>query len=96
MVDNCACVGFLADPTYLVTPLMIVMQPNGANSYTIPASRHFVIKSGLTPDLQLEYNGTAVDFFSAPIEAIVVPGGIQIRNAGDEEIILTGYLKNND
>ena len=92
MIDNCHCIGFLADETYAISPVVLVLLPNGGSTYTIPTGSYLVIKSGLDGNNFLALNNIAIDFFSTEIEAIVIPGGIQIKNTGSEEMILTGYL----
>ena len=93
MIDNCSCIGFLADYTNLISPVVLVLQPNGASTFTIPVGSYLVVKSGLDADnSNLSLNNITIDFFSTEIEAIVIPGGIQIKNTGTEEMILTGYL----
>ncbi|KAA3621215.1 MAG: hypothetical protein DWQ02_28085 [Bacteroidetes bacterium] len=93
MIDNCHCIGFLADNTNLISPVVLVLLPNGGSTFTIPVGSYLVVKSGLDADnSNLSLNNILIDFFSTEIEAIVIPGGIQIKNTGTEEMIITGYL----
>lgn len=93
MIDNCHCIGFLVDNTNLISPVVLVLLPNGGSTFTIPVGSYLVVKSGLDANnSNLSLNNISIDFFSTEIEAIVIPGGIQIKNTGTEEMILTGYL----
>lgn len=94
MIDNCHCLGFLVDASNFISPVVLVLQPNGGSTYTVPSGGYLVIKSGLDGTNFLALNNIPIDFFSTEIEAIVIPGGIQIKNTSDEEMILTGYLGN--
>jgi hypothetical protein len=94
MIDNCHCLGFLVDQSNYISPVVLVLQANGASTYTVPAGGFLVIKSGLDGTNFLALNNIAIDFFSTEIEAIVIPGGIQIKNNSDDEMILTGYIGN--
>jgi len=95
-VSNCRCTGFLVNQTSQINPVVIVLQPNGANSYQVPIGRYLVIKSGVTATMPVSYDGTVIDFFSSNIKAMIAPSGVTLRNPNAEEIILTGYLKNNN
>ena len=95
-VSNCRCTGFLVNQTAQINPVVIVLQPNGANSYQVPIGRYLVIKSGVTAAMPVSYDGTVIDFFSSNIKAMIAPSGVTLRNPNAEEIILTGYLKNNN
>ncbi len=95
-VSNCRCTGFLVNQTAQINPVVIVLQPNGANSYQVPTGRYLVIKSGVTAAMPVSFDGTVIDFFSSSIKAMIAPSGVTLRNPNAEEIILTGYLKNNN
>ncbi len=95
-VSNCRCTGFLVNQTSQINPVVIVLQPNGANSYQVPTGRYLVIKSGVTAAMPVSFDGTVIDFFSSTVKAMVAPSGVTLRNPNSEEIILTGYLKNNN
>lgn len=95
-VSNCRCTGFLVNQTSQINPVVIVLQPNGANSYQVPIGRYLVIKSGVTATMPVSYDGTVIDFFSSNLKAMIAPSGVTLRNPNAEEIILTGYLKNNN
>ena len=71
---------------------MIVLSPNGSNSYTVPADKNFVIKSGIDATTPITLDDQIVSFFSGAPSPIVVPKNIEIKNNGNDEIILTGYL----
>lgn len=94
MIDNCRCIGFLTNQTYLIDPVILVLAPNGGSTYSVPVGRFLVIKSGMDGSNFLSLNNIPVDFFSTKIEALVIPGGTQIKNTGVDEMILTGYLGN--
>lgn len=95
-VSNCRCTGFLVNQTSQINPVVIVLQPNNQNSYQIPFGRYLVIKSGVSPSLPISYDGTVMDFYSTSVKAMVAPSGVILRNPGSEEMIITGYLKNNN
>ncbi|HRD83358.1 MAG TPA: hypothetical protein PLL53_21540 [Saprospiraceae bacterium] len=95
-VSNCRCTGFLVNQTSQINPVVIVLQPNGGNSYQVPIGRYLVIKSGTTATMPVSYDGTVIDFFSSNLKAMIAPSGVTLRNPNAEEIILTGYLKNNN
>jgi len=95
-VSNCRCTGFLINQTAQINPVVIVLQPNQGNSYQVPTGRYLVIKSGVTASMPISFDGTVIDFFSTSIKAMVAPSGVTLRNPNAEEIILTGYLKNNN
>ncbi|MBX2928033.1 MAG: hypothetical protein KF852_09375 [Saprospiraceae bacterium] len=95
-VASCRCVGFLIDQSPYINPVVIVLQPNGGNSYQVPPGRYFVIKSGVTAAMPVSFDNAVIDFFSAPVKSLIAPGGVTLRNPNSEEIILTGYLKNNN
>lgn len=94
-VSNCRCTGFLVSQTSQINPVVIVLQPNNGNSYQVPNGRYLVIKSGVTATMPVSFDGTVIDFFSSTIKAMIAPSGVTLRNPNTEEIILTGYLKNN-
>ncbi len=95
-VSSCRCTGFLVNQTAQINPVVIVLQPNNGNSYQVPTGRYLVIKSGVTASMPVSFDGTVIDFFSTSIKAMVAPSGVTLRNPNTEEIILTGYLKNNN
>ena len=90
-IDNCRCVGFLKDKGDF-EPQLVVLQPAQANSFQVPAGKNLVVKSGLDPTTPITLNGVIVNFFSISPGAIVIPDGVTVRNNGNDEIILTGYL----
>ena len=90
-VAKCRCLGFLADMSENILPLISVLQPNGANFFQVPPNRQLIIKSGIDANVLISLNNITLDYSKA--KAIVIPPGIQIRNESSEEIIITGYLK---
>ncbi len=91
-VDNCRCIGFLKAMDPFFEPVLIVLTPNQTNFYQVPFSRNLVIKSGLDQSTPITLNGFTISPASSIIKAWVIPQGIQIKNLGNDEIILTGYL----
>ena len=91
MIDNCRCVGFLKDKNNF-EPLMIVLDANQGNDYTVPSDMNFVVKSGLDATTPIRLEGQTVNFFSGAPSPIVIPGDVTVVNNGPDEIILTGYL----
>lgn len=94
-IDNCRCIGFLKDYDDRVVPEMVVLDPNQGNFFMVPSDKNFVIKSGLDATTPITLDGTTVNLFSGTLKAIVIPAGIQIRNIGNDEVILTGYMIEN-
>ena len=94
-VSNCRCTGFLVNQSAAINPVVIVLQPNNGNSYQVPTGRYLMIKSGISPTMPISFDTTVIDFFSSSVKALVAPSGVTLRNPNNEEIILTGYLKNN-
>lgn len=94
-VSNCRCTGFLVNQSPAINPVVIVLQPNNGNSYQVPNGRYLMIKSGISPTMPISFDTTVIDFFSSSVKALVAPSGVTLRNPNNEEIILTGYLKNN-
>jgi hypothetical protein len=93
-VDNCRCIGFFKpiDPT--ITPVITVLSPNQTNFYQVPFGKNFVLKSGLDIASPLTLNGFTISPSATTFKAFVIPSGIQIRNLGNDEMIVTGYLIN--
>ena len=91
-IDNCRCIGFLKEATAEVEPQLIVLEQNQGNSHTVPVGKNLVVKSGLDATTPLTLNGNTVNFFSGVIKGLVIPGGVVVRNIGNDEVILTGYL----
>ena len=89
---KCKCLGFLADLSDDILPLISVLQPNGGNFFQVPQGMQLVIKSGIDATTDISLNQITVNY--ANVKAIVIPAGIQLRNESDEEMIITGYLKN--
>ncbi len=94
-IDNCRCIGFLKDKKAEVNPDIVVLQANQGNAFSVPSNKNFVLKSGLDATTPVTLNNMTVNFFSGTIKALVIPGGIEVRNNGNDEIILTGYMIEN-
>ena len=90
-IDNCRCVGFLKEIGEF-EPLMIVLDANEGNSYTVPSDLNFVVKSGLDGSTPIRLDGQTINFFSGALSPIVIPHDVTVTNNGNDEIILTGYL----
>ena len=94
-VKNCRCIGFYKPlDTQYITPIISVLKANQANYYQVPFGKNLVIKSGLDVSSPLTLNGFTISPFSSTFKALVIPSGIQIRNLGNDEMIITGYLIN--
>jgi hypothetical protein len=94
-VKNCRCIGFFkpVDDAYVI-PVMAVLKANQSNFYQVPFGKNLVIKSGLDISSPLTLNGFTISPFSTTFKALVIPSGIQVRNLGNDEMIITGYLIN--
>lgn len=88
---KCKCLGFLADMSSEILPLISILQANGGNFFQVPPDMQLVIKSGIDTATDISLNQIVVNYANA--KAIVIPEGIQLRNESAEEIIITGYLK---
>lgn len=91
-IDNCRCIGFLKPYDPFFKPVTIVLQPNQANFYQVPFEKNLVIKSGLDQTTPLTLDGFTISPFGSVLRGFVIPDGIQIKNIGNDEVILTGYL----
>jgi hypothetical protein len=91
-VSGCRCIGFYKPLDPFVEPLIIVLKPNEGNFYQVPYQKNFVVKSGLSVTTPITLDGHTISPFGALLKALVIPEGVQIRNLGNDEIILTGYL----
>ncbi len=95
-IDNCRCVGFLKDGSQEVIPELIVLEPSSQNSYTVPSNKGLVVKSGLEATSTIFFNGHIVNFFGSTLKSLVIPEGVTMDNHGNDEIIITGYLIDNN
>lgn len=91
-VENCRCIGFFKPLDPFFQPIIKVLDPNQGNFYQVPVGKNFIIKSGLDQTTPVTLNGFTISPFGAIMKAFAVPDGIQIKNLGNDEVILTGYL----
>jgi hypothetical protein len=91
-VDNCRCIGFFKQYDPFFEPVIFVLNPNQTNFFQVPFNRNLVIKSGLDQTTPITLNGFTISPFGSIIKAFVIPEGVQIKNLGNDEVIVTGYL----
>ena len=91
-LDNCRCIGFYKPYDPFFEPLIIVLEANEGNFYQVPPGKNFILKSGIDATTPLTLNGFTISPFGTVMKAFAVPDGVQIKNLGNDEVILTGYL----
>jgi hypothetical protein len=92
-IDNCRCIGFLKNMPNNIEPVIFVLFPNQANFYAVPTGKILILKSGLTNNTPISLDNQITNFFSTTVQNLVIPSEVEIRNTGNDEIIITGYLK---
>ncbi|MCR9287846.1 MAG: hypothetical protein NXI23_10710 [Bacteroidetes bacterium] len=92
-IDNCRCTGFLKDIPTNIEPVIFVLFPGQANFYAVPTGKILILKSGLTNNTPISLNNQIANFFSTTVQNLVIPSELEIRKTGNDEIIITGYLK---
>lgn len=92
VVDECRCIGFFKPIDQFITPVLKVLKPNQGNFYQVPFGKNLVIKSGISESSPLTLDGFTISPFSSTFKALVIPSGIQVRNLGNNEVIISGYL----
>ncbi len=92
VIDECRCIGFFKPIDPFITPVLKVLKPNQGNFYQVPFGKNLVIKSGIDQSSPLTLDGFTISTFVSTFKALVIPGGIQVRNLGNNEVIISGYL----
>lgn len=92
-IEDCKCIGFLADAVPEISPLLAVLEADGGNFFQVPAFKQLVIKSGIDQTTAVAMNNIPIPYFNSVTEFIIIPSGMRIANIGDTDIIITGYLK---
>ena len=92
VIDECRCIGFFKPIDPYITPILKVLKPNQGNFYQVPFGKNLVIKSGIDQSSPLTLDGFTISPFVSTFKALVIPSGIQIRNLGNNEVIISGYL----
>ncbi len=92
VIDECRCIGFFKPIDPYISPVLKVLKPNQGNFYQVPFGKNLVIKSGIDQSSPLTLDGFTISTFISTFKALVIPGGIQVRNLGNNEVIISGYL----